>query len=46
MRSRKFFCYMVILLLAAMTAACTDDLGDNTVSSGMSGNLHNLSKSN
>lgn len=42
MRSRKFFCYMVILLLAAMTAACTDDLGDNTVSSGMSGNLQVL----
>ncbi|RGN11192.1 fimbrial protein [Segatella copri] len=33
---------MVILLLAAMTAACTDDLGDNTVSSGMSGNLQVL----
>lgn len=42
MRSRKFFCYMVILLLAAMAAACTDDLGDNTVSSGMSGNLQVL----
>lgn len=42
MRSRKFFCYMVILLLAAMTAACTDDLGDNTVSSGMSGNVQVL----
>lgn len=42
MRSRKFFCYMVILLLAAMTAACTDDLGDNTVSTGMSGNLQVL----
>lgn len=42
MRSRKFFCYMVILLLAAMTAACTDDLGDNTVNSGMSGNLQVL----
>lgn len=42
MRSRKFFCYMVILLLAAITAACTDDLGDNTVSSGMSGNLQVL----
>lgn len=42
MRSRKFFCYMVILLLAAMTAACTDDLGDNTISSGMSGNLQVL----
>lgn len=42
MRSRKFFCYMVILLLAAMTAACTDDLGNNTVSSGMSGNLQVL----
>ena len=33
---------MVILLLAAMTAACNDDLGDNTVSSGMSGNLQVL----
>lgn len=42
MRSRKVFYYMVSLLLAAMTAACTDDLGDNTVSSGMSGNLQVL----
>lgn len=42
MRSRKFFCYMVILLLAAMTAACTDDLGDNTANSSMSGNLQVL----
>lgn len=39
MRSRKFFCYMVILLLAALTAACTDDLDGGSATTGTAGNL-------
>lgn len=39
MRSRKVFYYIVSLLLATMTAACTDDLGDDKATAGASGNL-------
>lgn len=39
MRSRKVFYYIVSLLLATMTAACTDDLGNDKATAGASGNL-------
>lgn len=39
MKSRKVFYYMVSLLLAALTAACTDDLDGGSATTGTAGNL-------